>query len=207
MPLYHYTQKNAIQLLATQSRRADLTPYELSQVHIELGRYLAYQIAEEIPLEEYEILHSQGKAIGKRIKNEKDILIFVFMRAGLYLGEGIRILFHSSPYYHINAKRGIGLTEDEFKSLVPFELDNKIIILVDAVINTGDTMRPVINLFQEKNPKNIIVACSVMPDFTAFKLEKEYPNVNIYTIRISKNSYVGKGKTDTGNRLFGTFLE
>ena len=204
MTLYQFTNKIAIQLLATQSRRTDVTPYELSRVHLEMGKYLAYQIAEEIPLEDFEISHPQGKAIGKRIQNEKDILIFTLMRAGMYIGDGIRALFQNAPNYQIYPKRGIGLTEAEWAKLELPPLKDKIIIIVDSVINTGESMRPVIKWFHTKKPKKIIIACSVMPTDTANKMESEFPDVNFYTIRVSTNSYVGKGKTDTGNRLFGT---
>lgn len=204
MTLYHFTDKKAIQLLATQSRRTDISPFELSTVHLEMGKYLAYQIAEEVTLEDIEISHPQGKALGKRIQNEKDILILTFMRAGTYLGDGIRTLFRNAPYYYIYPKRGIGLSEEEWEGLNLPPLQNKIIILVDSVINTGGSMTPIIKWFQNKKVKKIIVVCSVMPMDTANKLELEFPDVNFYTIRVSTNSYVGKGKTDTGNRLFGT---
>ena len=203
MTLYQFTNKNAIQLLATQSRRTDITPYELTAVHLEMGKYLAYQIAEEISLEDCEISHPQGKATGKQIKNENDILIMSFMRAGVYLGDGIRSLFQKSPYYHIYPKRGTGLSEEEWKKLALPPLQEKTIILADSVINTGKSMKPIINWLQKKHPKKIIVACSVMPTDTAIMMESAYPDVSIYTIRVSTNSYVGKGKTDTGNRLFG----
>ncbi len=204
MTLYQFTNKSAIQLLATQSRRTDITPYQLSSVHLEMGKYLAYQIAEEIPLEDFEISHPQGKATGKRVKNEKDLLIFTFMRAGVYIGDGIRSLFQNAPYYHISPKRGTGLSEEEWAKLELPPLQEKVIILADSVINTGESIRPVLKWLQTKHPKKIIVACSVMPIDTAEKMASEFPDVNFYTIRVSTNAYVGKGKTDTGNRLFGT---
>lgn len=200
--LKHFTDKKAVQLIATDSRRTDITPYQLSQVHIEMGKYLAYEILEELELEDCEIQHPQGIKIGKRLKNEKDVIIMDFMRAGVYLGDGLRYVFQRSPYYHISPKRGEGLTETELKS---FEsIKDRIIILVDSVINTGDTMRPVIVQLSKLDPKKIFVTCQVMPYDTAEILEKEYQEVLFFIFRLSYNKYVGKGKTDTGNRLFGT---
>ena len=204
MPLYHFTDKKAIQIIATKSRRTDITPFQLALTHSEMGKFIAYQIAEELTLEGFEISHPQGKAIGKRIQNEKDIIILTFMRAGVYFGDGIRNFLQNSPYYHIYPKRGIGLNESEWSKLDLPSLKGKIVVLVDSVINTGSTMKPVIKWLQKKGIKKIIVACSVMPIDTAEKIEIEFPKVLFYTLRVSKNSYVGKGKTDTGNRLFGT---
>lgn len=203
MPIYHYTEKNATQLLATKSRRIDISPYELSQIHMEIGKFISYELINEIDLEEYEINHPQGIKIGKRISNEKSIIILTFMRAGVYFGEGIRSIFQNAPFYFIAPERGIGFSDIELSKLPSFR--DKIVILVDSVINTGGTMFAVIEQIKEQNPKKILVACSVIPDTTVDIISEKYPEIFFYIFRVSTNKYVGKGKTDTGNRLFGTF--
>ena len=199
--LKHYTERKAVKIIATQSRRIDISPYELSQIHIEMGKYLANEILEEIDLAECEIQHPQGIKTGQEIKNEKNILILDFMRAGVYLGDGLRFIFKNSPYFHIYPKRHEGLSKEEINELG--RLEERIIILVDSVINTGNTMIPVIEQLIANQPKKIIVTCQVMPYDTADILEKRFKEVNFYIFRLSYNKYVGKGKTDTGNRLFG----
>jgi len=200
--LKHFTDRKAVHLIATESRRIDITPYQLSQVHIEMGKYLAYEILEELELEDCEIQHPQGLKTGKRLKNEKNVLIMDFMRAGVYLGDGLRYIFQNSPYFHVSPKRNEGLPQEDLDSLG--SVDGKVIILVDSVINTGNTMRPVIEQLVKFKPRKIFATCQVMPYDTAESLEKEYPEVLFFIFRLSANKYVGKGKTDTGNRLFGT---
>ena len=202
MPLYHFTNKKAVQILANQTRRSDITPFALSQSHVELGKYMAYQICEEIALEECDISHPQGKKKGVRIAKPKKILILAFMRAGVYLGESLRTIFKDSPIHHVYPKRGKGLSNKELDEIG--DLDGKVIILADSVINTGGTMFPTIRQLKKGNPTKIIVTSLVMPDTTADRLNIEFPDIFFYIARISKNKYVGKGKTDTGNRLFGT---
>ena len=63
----------------------------------------------------------------------------------------------------------------------------------------------VINQIKLQKPQKIIVTCSVMPDTTVEIISQKYPEISFYIFRISSNKYVGKGKTDTGNRLFGTY--
>lgn len=193
MVLKHYTDKNAIQLLSTQSRRMDITPFQLCQIHFELGKYLAYEIAEEFNLEEYDIQHPQGIRKGKKL-NEDEISILSIIRAGNYASEGIRYVFQNSAYYQTFANI------DNIPSL-----KNKSIIIVDSVINTGNTIRPLLNKLLSQNVKKVIVACLVIPKKTAIEIEHEYPDVHFYAARVSENSYVGTGKSDTGNRLFGTY--
>lgn len=202
MPFYEFSTKKAVQILANQTRRTDITPFELSQAHNELGKYLAHQICEEIELEECEIAHPQGIKTGIKIAKPHEIVILAFMRAGVYLGEALRTIFQESPIYHVYPKRGEGLSEKELQEMLP--LQGKTIIIADSVINTGNTMFPSIDQIQKYHPAKIIVTSLVMPDTTASKLEEMYPNVYFYIARVSTNKYVGKGKTDTGNRLFGT---
>ena len=71
------------------------------------------------------------------------------------------------------------------------------------MINTGATLIPTINQIEEFNPSKIIASSLVMPDTTMDEMKTNFPQIYFYIARISKNKYVGKGKTDTGNRLFG----
>lgn len=203
MPIYHFTDKKAVQLLANKTRRTDISSFELSQSHIELGKYMAYHIIEEFQLEECEIKHPQGIKKGKRLANENNIIILDFLRAGVYYGEGFRFIFQNSPYYHIQPKRKVGILKEELENLPKFH--NLDVILVDSVINTGATMFAVINQILAQKPRKLIVSCIVMPDTTAKVINEQYKEIIFYIARISTNKYVGKGKTDTGNRLFGTF--
>jgi len=74
LPLQHYTERKAVQLMATQSRRTDLTPSDLAKVHVDLGRYLAYELVELLDLEECEIHHLRvfalaNACVGRRRSN------------------------------------------------------------------------------------------------------------------------------------------
>jgi len=167
-----------------------------------MGKYLAYEILEELEMEDCEIQHPQGIKTGKQLKNKKNVIILDFLRAGVYLGDGIRNILQNSPYYHISPKRNEGISEKELSQLPNFK--EKSVILVDSVINTAATMIPVIEQIKLQTPRKILVTCQVMPYDTAEMLDNKFPDINFYIFRLSYNKYVGKGKTDTGNRLFGT---
>ena len=179
--LKHFTERKAVRIIATQSRRIDISPYELSQIHIEMGKYLANELLEEIDLAECEIQHPQGIKTGEEIKNEKKILILDFMRAGVYLGDGLRFIFKNTPYFHVYPKRHEGLSEEEINELG--KLEGRTIILVDSVINTGNTMIPVIEQILKQKPKKIIITCQVMPYDTAEKFNEDYQDLFFYIFR------------------------
>ena len=202
MPLKSFTERHIVRLLATETRRTDTTPYQLSMSHVNLGRFLGGELVEDLPLTERSIQHPQGIRTGWKIENELDITLLPLMRAGLYTAEGIRECFPNSRIIHVSPQRGIGLSESELQEIG--SIDGQRFVLIDSVVNTGKSIEPVIEQLSKSNATWIAVAALVTPEPTAKRLEIEYPNIHFYFARTSKNQYVGKGKTDTGNRLFGT---
>jgi uracil phosphoribosyltransferase len=152
--------------------------------------------------------YNLGKMLAKRVANDLPnhyITIIIMMRAGLCFGTGladeleqigknISILFHFSEEQW-NKEKG--------NSALVLEND---IILVDAVINTGDN---IIQLSQTiKNNKNIFFVSNVLSEKAVNKFGDKF----LYTVRVSEKSFKGakvsvvkNGKgPDTGDRLFNT---
>jgi uracil phosphoribosyltransferase len=190
MPIHHFTNINAVQLLATQSRRTDISSLELCRIHFEMGKYLSYQMLDEFELTETEIKHVQGIRIGKELSKKNNIIIFAMMRAGLYAAEGVRSVFSDCQFYPVN-------------QIDNNDLENKTIIVVDAVINTGKSIEKAIEHLLKSKPEKIFVATLIMQNDALYLTEK-YSDIYFYALRLSKNKYLGKGGTDTGNRLFNT---
>jgi uracil phosphoribosyltransferase len=200
--LHHFTDVPTCRLLADRTRRADLDTKDYSEAYQDLGRFLAYQMVQEFELEEYQIKHCEGQRTGIRIKDEGQIGIVCLMRAGLYLAQGCRSVLRSAPMHLVSPRRDIGLSPDELEELVTSRLD--ILVLVDSVINTGKTIRPIFDQAKALGIKKVIVMAGVSPCEQGASIAADYPEVQFYIARLSRNSYVGKGGTDTGNRLFGT---
>lgn len=195
MPIHHFTNKNAVQLLATQSRRADIAATELCHIHYEMGKFLSYQILDEFDMIEIDIQHVQGIKKGVELANKNEVVIITLMRAGLYAAEGVRSVFKDSVFILENSNIADICSKHDF--------NNKIIIIVDAVINTGKSILKVIQNLEKSNYKKIIVVTLIM-QAEALKFADNYPNISFYALRISENKYKGVGSTDTGNRLFNT---
>jgi uracil phosphoribosyltransferase len=112
------------------------------------------------------------------------------MRAGLYAAEGVRSVFTDSQFFTV--------TEIDNN-----DLENKIIIVIDAVINTGKSIEKAIENLHKSKPRKIFVATLIMQK-DALYLSEKYSDIYFYALRVSENKYVGKGEADTGNRLFNT---
>ena len=202
MPLKHFTDRHLVRLLATESRRTDTTPVELSRSHVALGRFLAGELVELLPLDPRQIQHPQGLRTGWRIAGEAEILLVTLMRAGLYAAEGVREVLPNARVVHVSPRRGVGLADSDLQGLGSVE--GRRVVLIDSVVNTGASMEPLLAQLRDRGASWLAVLALVAPVPTAERLEREHPDVNFFFARVSDNQYVGKGSTDTGNRLFGT---
>lgn len=115
-----------------------------------------------------------------------DTTIVAMLRGGLFFAEGL--------YFKLGCKFQVYDPKRE-KFIRP---KTKNVILVDSVINTGKTIRNILE-------PDMLVACCVINEKAVSLFDKQ-----LYTIRISKNSFVGsnivlqegnKGP-DTTMRLF-----
>jgi uracil phosphoribosyltransferase len=201
--LHHFTDVPACRLLADRTRRSDMDVKDYSESYSEMGRFLAMQLVNEFELEEYDIQHCEGIRKGVRIRDDNKIGILCLMRAGLYLSQGCRAIFRNSPMHLISPVRDVGLSQVEIEEIKSSELNS--IIIVDSVVNTGKSIKPIFTQSKELGIKRIFVMAGVVPFPQANSLAKDYPEIRFYFGRLSHNSYVGSGTTDTGNRLFGTF--
>lgn len=97
----------------------------------------------------------------------EDTTIVAMLRGGLFFAEGL--------YFKIGCKFQVYDPKRE-KFIRP---KTKNIILVDSVINTGNTIRDILE-------PDMFVACCVINEKAVSLFDKQ-----LYTIRVSENSYVG----------------
>lgn len=186
----------AAKIISTQSRRADLSPVQLKEIHRTLGQLLSYEYVNKLDLEKVEINHVQGVKNGLDISSSEFTLVLVMMRSGLYVADGFREILGS------HSRLEFVYDKNELLSILSqYSLKTMNVVIIDSVINTGKSVKGIIDIFPDC--KSLTVACQVMHSDFARSLYAKDANVHFMTCRISENFYVGKGKTDTGDRLFG----
>ncbi len=194
MKINNFEDENIFRILNTKSRIATLSTVELSEIHKKLGELLSYKLLEEFQIKEIEIDHVQGKKIGYGIDENETFLIIVLMRGGLYVAEGFKNIFDGQYSFEmINSSNEIERIKKEY------DINNTNIIIIDSVINTGNSIRKIVDLFP--NDKKLYIVSLVMQEKSQEKF-KDYKNLIFYIARLSSNFYIGKGNIDTGNRLF-----
>ncbi len=201
MPLKHHTLQPAARLLANESRRVDIDARSLSAAHHDIGRFLAYGLTDDLELESYTIQHCHGPREGIRIKEEHRIAVVCLMRSGQYLSDGIRDVLREAPLFPVTPCRSVGLSDKDLRMVL--SADPHTVVIADAVVNTGESLRPILTQLAARSAARLHVMAAVAPTPTAVKLAGDFPAVTFEYLRLSDNQYVGKGRTDTGDRVFG----
>ncbi len=201
MPLIHFTDRHLVRLLATETRRTDTKPRDLANSHKAVGRFLAGELAEHLEMEPCDIKHPQGIRQGWKIAREHEIGLLVLMRSGLHVADGVRDILQVAPMFHAKPTRTVGLNRADLAGLEKERI--KISVVIDSVVNTGTSLEPILHQLTNRGLR-IFVLSLVSPVATADRLAHDWPEVHFLFARTSENQYVGKGTTDTGNRLFGT---
>jgi len=100
--------------------------------------------------------------------NPEETTVVAMLRGGIFLAEGI--------YFQLGCK--FQLYDPKREEFIRPETKN--VIIVDSVINTGHTIKRILE-------PDMMIACCVINE-QAVKLFEE----QLYTIRVSKNSFVGE---------------
>lgn len=203
-----YTTSAASAVLATKSRRSNVCGPALQDVHREIGVFLADKLLEEYGrfnsgvLQQVEYPHVQGTSFcgWTTDQGSRPILILPLMRGGEPMSRGVHQRFPSARLIHWD--------DESDASSLALGASGDDIIIVDSVVNEGNSVRRVIKHLLQNGAApscRIHVLTAVMQKEASIKLPVEFPQVRFLALRVSGNKYTGRGGTDTGNRLFGTF--
>lgn len=184
-----------LKILNTQSRSIDVQGNQLAEVHQNIGKVLGQAFLDTLPLRDVEVTNPQGKIDVDKKLDGSNITIICLMRAGLYLAQGVRELLGDNQHVY--------LLSNSPDDVAAEYMTGRDVVIVDSVINSGKTLINYLSVVKGMN--SVTVICLVMQEKFKPVIQTDYPNVNFIVSRVSQNSYVGAGKTDTGNRLFGTF--
>lgn len=192
--LIDHSDEPLLRLLVNATRQAQLKGPALAEAHRDVGRQLARSVARHLVLEDFEIQHVTGRSTGVRLKAGAEPVILAVMRAGLFLAEGVWCSLPESSL----------LLHNDGTDLQGASMHGRPLIIVDSVINTGRSIRDVLSAVSVLQPASIAVVALVAYRANLQVLVDDFPDVFFHVARLSDHSYVGRGTTDTGARLFGT---
>jgi len=176
---------------------------------IEIGRWLAYELVNTMEKEDVTVQTPLGIAEGVKIKDKNDIVVVSVLRAAIPLVEGIMRVFRNAQYGVVGASRK---DEPPFPVEVGYfkipPVDDKIVVIADPMLATGNTMNAILDRIHEKGTPRRLVLLNVIASRPGIELvERKHPDVEIYTCavdgKLNSDGYIVPGLGDAGDKAFG----
>ena len=178
-----------------------------------VGEVAAWRISQHLPYVEREIQTSMGVS-NCRVLEEQPVLATV-LRAGLPLHQGLLNYFDKADNAFISAYRKHnrdGSFEISLEYVSCPELENRVIIIADAMLATGSSLVKTIQyLRDEGHPREIhivsAIACTVGIEY----VKRSEPHVKIWCGAIDEEltakGYIVPGLGDAGDLAYGTKVQ
>lgn len=174
----------------------------------EIAMLMGYEVTRDLPLEDVEIETPLTKMTAKTISGKK-LAIIPILRAGLGMVDGLLSLIPVAKVGHIGLYRDPDTHEPvEYYCKLPFDIEERICILVDPMLATGGSSSDALRMLKEKGCRNIRLMCLVAAPEGVAKVMADHPDVDIYTASLDEclndHAYIVPGLGDAGDRIFGT---
>jgi uracil phosphoribosyltransferase len=153
----------------------------------------------ETPLTEMEAPVLQGKKLA----------LVSILRAGNGLLDGVLELIPSARVGYIGLYRDEGTLQPvRYYDKVPGDLDERVTIVVDPMLATGNSAVAAVSLLKEKGASDIRFLCLLAAPEGVARMRDAHPEVPIVTAaldkRLDERGYIVPGLGDAGDRMFGT---
>ena len=197
-----------VQHKLTLMRQRETSTAVFRQLLKEISMLLAYEVTREIPTTVKTIETPLTKMEAPVLKGKKLALISI-LRAGNGLLDGVHELIPS-------ARVGfVGLYRDEetlqpvqYYFKVPKGLDNRLVIVVDPMLATGNSSVAAIDLLKKAGASDIRFLCLLAAPEGVKRMQEAHPDVPVVTAaldeRLNDVGYIVPGLGDAGDRMYGT---
>lgn len=175
---------------------------------------LFYKATEDLELKTVNVETPLEVCETKMLKDDNEIIIAPILRAGLIFSDVANEIMPFATVRHIGMYRDEDtLTPVWYYNKIPIEFEhpeNKIILILDPMLATGNSAIDSIKLFTSKNveQKNIRFVSLISAPEGLRKVHKIFPEVKIITASIdnclNEHGYIRPGLGDAGDRIFNT---
>ena len=178
------------------------------QLMKEVSQLLAYEITREMPMEQRVVETPMGETEAPLIKGRKLALISI-LRAGNGLMDGVLDLIPTARVGFVGLYRNEETLEPvQYYFKVPEKLDERLVIVVDPMLATGNSSAAAVDLLKKAGAKNIRFMCLLAAPEGIARMQEAHPDVEIVTASIdeclNEVGYIVPGLGDAGDRIYGT---
>lgn len=197
-----------VQHKLTIMREKETSTAVFRQLLREISLLLAYEVTRDLPLSTKKIETPLCEMDAPQLDGKKLALVSI-LRAGNGLLDGILELIPSARVGFVGLYRDEETLQPvEYYFKVPAEIDDRVVIVVDPMLATGNSSAAAIDMIKNAGAKNIIFLCLLAAPEGVAKMKEAHPDVPIVTAALddglTDQGYITPGLGDAGDRMFGT---
>lgn len=197
-----------VQHKLTLMREKNTSTGEFRHLLREISLLLAYEVTRELELTTRGIETPMQEMEAPVLKGKKLALISI-LRAGNGLLDGVMELIPSARVGFV----GLYRDEETLKPVqyyfkVPEGLEDRLVIVVDPMLATGNSSVAAIDLLKQAGATNLRFMCLLAAPEGVERMKQAHPDVPIITAaldeKLNDKGYIVPGLGDAGDRMFGT---
>ncbi|EPX87406.1 uracil phosphoribosyltransferase [Rubellimicrobium thermophilum DSM 16684] len=197
-----------VQHKLTIMREHDTSTASFRRLLREISLLLAYEVTRDLPLTTKRIETPLAPMEAPAIEGKKLALISI-LRAGNGLLDGILELIPAARVGFVGLYRDPEtLRPVQYYFKVPSQLEDRICIVVDPMLATGNSSAAAVDLLKQAGARDIRFLCLLAAPEGIARMRAAHPDVAIVTAAIDSHlndhGYIVPGLGDAGDRMFGT---
>jgi uracil phosphoribosyltransferase len=197
-----------VQHKLTLMREADTSTKSFRQLLREISLLLAYEVTRNLPMTTKQI-ETPIEPMEAPILAGKKLALISILRAGNGLLDGILDLVPAARVGFVGLYRDPEtLKPVQYYFKVPAELEDRLTIVVDPMLATGNSSVAAIDLLKKAGANNIRFLCLLAAPEGVARMQQAHPDVPIVTAAVDSHlndhGYIVPGLGDAGDRMYGT---
>ncbi len=197
-----------VQHKLTIMRDKTTSTHKFRQLLREISQLIAYEVTRPLETELVQIETPLTTMQAPMLAGKKLALVSI-LRAGNGLLDGILELVPGARVGFIGLYRDPEtLKPVQYYFKVPDELQDRMVIVVDPMLATGNSSVAAIDLLKNAGARNIRFLCLLAAPEGVARMKEAHPDVAIVTAaldeRLNDHGYIVPGLGDAGDRMFGT---
>ena len=197
-----------VQHKLTLMRDKNTSTGSFRQLLREISALLAYEVTRELELTTHAIETPMQEMDAPVLKGKKLALVSI-LRAGNGLLDGVLELIPSARVGFVGLYRDeVTLKPVQYYCKLPEGLEDRLVIVVDPMLATGNSSASAVDLLKAARATNIRFLCLLAAPEGVARMKEAHPDVPIVTAaldkRLNDKGYILPGLGDAGDRMFGT---
>ncbi|MBW7921256.1 MAG: uracil phosphoribosyltransferase [Rubellimicrobium sp.] len=208
MPKLTVVEHPLVQHKLTLMRERETSTASFRRLLREISLLLAYEVTREMPMTTRMIETPICPMEAPQIEGKKLALVSI-LRAGNGLLDGILDLIPAARVGFVGLYRDPDTLQPvQYYFKVPAELGDRVTIVVDPMLATGNSSAKAVSLLKEAGARDIRFLCLLAAPEGIARMQAAHPDVPIVTAAVDSHlddhGYIVPGLGDAGDRMFGT---